>query len=437
MIPAFLGQLGLVVFEVVDIFFVGKISVAAVSGMSAATFILWTLHSLMMSTCTGSSSLISQAFGAKNQKRAWGIGRDSFLLSLIFSFALQLLYFWKGQLIFHWMGLPEDALSAALEYFDVIMLGLPIGYIYFYQGYVFNAYGDNKASNNILLFSLVINIVFDPILIWGIEGVIPALGVKGAAWSSLLGQSIGVIWRAYVLQKKDYWHWSKEIPLFHYTRSIFKIGMPAALTNVTWSIVFPMLSVFIIRFGNEALAALNIGQRYEGIPYFLGISMSIAVSALVGRFYGAGDIEKIKMVVLNALWTLSLLFLPVLLLFGFWAEGLISLLNGDPLVVFHGAKYLKIIAVFEMFMAYEIVLEGAFNGLGKTKRYMFVRIPLTFLRIPLAYYLAFERGYGIVGIWWAISITTLLKGGLLLIIWRQTKISRENNHPSFLDATVS
>ncbi len=106
------------------------------------------------------------------------------------------------------------------------------------------------------------------------------------------------------------------------------------------------------------------------------------------------------------------------IIYFFFPEQVIGLITDDKDIIYEGAKYLRIIAIFEIFLGFEVVYEGGFTGLSKTHIPMFVSIPLTVLRYPLGYYLCFNQNMGVTGIWWAISLTTFLKGLSIFIMFR-------------------
>jgi len=138
------------------------------------------------------------------------------------------------------------------------------------------------------------------------------------------------------------------------------------------------------------------------------------MSTLVGQSYGAGNYKEVGKIVKRGGFLIGGLLIPVSILFILIPEQLIMLLNKDAEIIKHGADYLRIIGYCEIFLGLEVAMEGAFNGLGNTRPYMLIRGPLTLLRVPIAWYLALYLKMGTPGIWWAISLTTGLKGILMV-----------------------
>ena len=139
------------------------------------------------------------------------------------------------------------------------------------------------------------------------------------------------------------------------------------------------------------------------------------MSTLVGQAYGAGNYKDVGRIVKRGGLLIGGLLVPVSIIFILIPEQLVMLLNKDAEIIKHGADYLRIIGYCEIFLGLEVAMEGAFNGLGITRPYMLIRGPLTLLRVPIAWYLTIYLKMGTTGIWWAISLTTGLKGILMVI----------------------
>ncbi len=418
-IPAVVGFLGTILFEVVDIFWIGRLGPNAVAAVGGASFLLWTFYALMGLTNTGTATLIAQFLGADNREGRHQVAREAFWAVSAISLLLMALLQFTSDPMFLWMGLDGATRLLAAEYFRVFVFGLPILYLFNLQGQIFNAHGATRIRTVIMLVALGLNILLDPLLIFGYWGF-PEMGVRGAATATLISEAVGCLLGFYSLRRRDFIPPLREMGRFsaEYLRRIFAIGVPSAATNMTWTIVFPLLAVIVTRFGMAPLAGLNIANRWEGFPYFFGVGLAVAVSALVGHSIGRGDIEDARRVAMRGVLLATVALAPVSLAFILVPEWLIGLLNSDPEVIRHGGEYLRIVGYFEIFLGWELILEGAYNGLGNTRPYMWVRVPLTLGRVPLAWFLAIGMGLGAPGVWWAVSVTTLLKGVVLMGVFK-------------------
>ncbi len=424
-IPSIIGFMGLILFETADIYWIGGLSSRAVAAIGAAGFLEWLVYDLMTMTSTGCGTLVSQFYGAGSDER-YDVVRESFWLSLLISGILMVALFLAAPVIFTFMGLDGETHRLSMKYFSVFVLGFPILYILTIQGQVFAAYGDTKTRTMVMLSIVLLNIVLDPFLIFG-WWIFPRCGVRGAAIATVFSQAVGVVVYHLVLTKKG--HIGRLASLTRisarYFGKILKIGIPTAATNVVWTGVFPLLTPIVTRFGMKSLAGLCIGMRIEGFPFYFSLGFSIAIAALVGQSYGRGDKAEVRRIARRGTLLITLVLAPVSLVFILLPKTLMGMLNSDPVVIAQGAEYLRIVGYFELFLGWELVLEGAFNGLGNTRPYMWIRVPLTLARIPLAYLFALTFNMGVSGVWWAISITTLLKGVLVVISFVTNKRNRE------------
>ncbi|NJN14174.1 MAG: hypothetical protein HC813_00450, partial [Planctomycetes bacterium] len=194
-------------------------------------------------------------------------------------------------------------------------------------------------------------------------------------------------------------------------RRVVRIGTPVSLHGIVFSFVYIFIVTETNRAGGDAAtAALGLGLRVEGFAYMASVGFCSAAAALVGQNLGAGNIGRAREsawmavrigVWISALWGLVLLLLP---------ETVVGWLSPGPLTTFYALDYFAIVAVSLPFTALEIVLEGAFSGAGDTLPPMLLGLPLTIARIPAAILLARVLGWGVEGVFWALTITSVLRG---------------------------
>ena len=420
--PAIAGFLGLILFDIIDIYWIEKLGTRAVAGVASAGFIVWSLYSIMQVTGAGCSSLVAQFHGAGRRRRAWEAIVQSSWLSMLLAFFITAAFLPYIDKPFAWMGLDPDTASLAVEYFYIILLGFPLIFLDMLAGNVFNAYGDNRISNGIMLFCLLINMVLDPIMMFGWWGF-PAMGAAGAAWATVISHVLSLVMRAAVLRAKNYMPPLTDFFRFRtfYYRRIVRIGLPNAATSWVWSIVYPFLTRLITPFGMIPLSAVGICHRLESFPYFTAVAFGIAMTSLTGFSVGRREPEKIDQILAAGLRVSTLITLPFLVLFLAFPHHLVGLLTDDQMLIAHGADYLFIIGLLEVFMSWEMVIGGVFTGLGITYPTLFITIPFTVGRIPAAWFLAYYLEMGVTGIWWAISLSSLAKGLGLLALYRYMK----------------
>lgn len=418
-LPAMGGFLGLILFDLANIFWVGRLGPQAVAGVAASGFVMWSLYALMNVTTSGCGALVAQRYGAKALGEAHEVIATGFWLSLGLAVAAVAGLWPYIAHPFTWMGLDGPTAAHALSYFRVVLAFYPVAFLYTLTGNVFNAYGDTRTSTLIMIAALGVNMVLDPILMFGWVGL-PALGVQGAAIATAVSQTLGLVGRIWALRQKDMispWRGFVVFPR-RWVGATLRIGIPNALTSCVWSVVYPFLTRIITPFGMAPLSALGVCHRLESFPYFGGIGMGIALTALIGQARGRGDHEEIRALASRGLWLTSGLMAPFVAAFLLAPRHLVSLLTDDAATIEHGASYLWAIGVTEVLLGWELALTGAFTGLGRTAPTLAITLPLTVGRVPLAWFLSEKIGFGLPGVWWAISLSTAGKGlGLALLWW--------------------
>jgi putative MATE family efflux protein len=421
------GFIGLILFDLIDIYWIEKLGTRAVAGVASAGFIVWTLYSFMQITGSGCASLVARFDGAGKRRYAWQAIIQSSWLSIFLSFAISFAFLPVIRQPFEWMGLDPLTSDMAVEYFKIILLGFPLIFLDMLAGNVFNAYGDNKLSNGIMIFCLLINIILDPLLMFGWYGF-PEMGTSGAALATVVSHGLSFLLRLYLLKKRNYISPLKSflrIKTFYF-KQIIKIGLPNAMTNCVWSLVYPFLTRLITPFGMTPLSAMGICHRLESFPFFTATAIGIAMTSITGNAVGKKSTADVERTMAAGLRISSLILAPYILLFLFLPHRLMGLMTSDPYLISHGAEYLLIIGLLEVFMGWEMVLGGVFTGLGITYPTLFITIPFTVGRIPLAWFLAFYLDMGVNGIWWAISLSTFAKGFGLFLLFKFLKRKSKN-----------
>lgn len=411
-VPAFLGFLGFILFDAINIFWVGKLGTSAIAGVASAAFLTWAVMAAMNTTAAGANSLIAQLFGAGRSEEARQTAVEAAWLSVGVCVLLMALLLPSIGSIFGLMGLQAETAGYARQYLTIYACALPLYYLCNLAGSIFNAYGDTRTNVLIMSLSVALNIALDPVLILGWLTGRP-FGVPGAAVSSVISITCALALQVVFLRRRGYLPpLSKVLRLPDFTRStsILKIGIPAASVNVVWSLVYPALTVIITRFGEAPLAGLSVCFRLEGVPYYLGIGFSTAMATLVGQSLGRGDIRRVRQIVARGRFLITALLVPVALAFIFIPHLLVRPMTSDPEVIANAVRYLRTVGYFEVFLGWELLFEGVFTGLGHTRDYMFISVPLTLARWPAAWLLAITLGLGTPGIWWAITLSTFAKG---------------------------
>ncbi len=414
-IPSMGSMLFITLFELVDIFWVGHLGKTALAAISGSSFIIWALYAIAELAASGSLALISREFGVLNFKRASYFANQAIWLVLLFAIPLTVLTFVFRFSLIGFLDLEPAVLAQAESYLRIVFLSMLIIFLVSLFDSFFRAAGDTFTPMVILIAFVILNGILDPFFIFG-WWIFPRMELEGAAIATVIARILGAIIAFYLLKKKHFHLTLSVKPVGKVLWKIVKIGSPVALGGFTFSVVYVLLAKILSHFGSVPLAALGVGHRIEGIVYFICLGFSFSIQTLVGQNLGARRLDEAEKA---TWWTLLYASLSVglfLLLYVLIPDKLMGIFASDPDVIREGAKYLRIISVFEIFLAWELIFEGAFNGAGDTIPPMSISILFTLARVPLAYYLAISLGWGTIGVWWAISISTGIKG-LLMAGW--------------------
>lgn len=417
-LPAVASMMFIMVFNLVDAWWVGKLGAVPLAGVSAAAFLYWALESVGTLASTGVTAMVARFVGAEKLDLARKVSGQGILLAIILGAIFGALTLVFQNSILSSMGLEGEVKNVARQYIIIIAAGLFILFVALSIEAVFRGIGDTRTPMKIMSGALTLNAVLDPFFIFGI-GPFPRLEAAGAALATVVSHAIAAAVGLVILQrssmrlkmiKRPPWI---DFKLFY---RISRIGAPIAFSGVMFSVSYMFLARIISRFGAEPLAAIGLGHRIEGLAFFTAVGFEVAATTLVGQNLGTNNPERAEKSAWLALLYASLILGLLSVLYFLFSKQIIQFFINDPRVIEEGSRYLKIIAIFEIFLAFEVVLQGAFSGAGNSVPPMVISVPLTWVRIPLGILLAYQLSLGSDGIWWAISVTTGLKG-VLMAIW--------------------
>ena len=270
------------------------------------------------------------------------------------------------------------------------------------------------------VFTVALNIALDPILIFGV-GAIPALGVQGAAYATVIARDIGSTIAFLILFRGKYGlHLTFQNMRPHRSsiRLLLRIGLPSSLGQAVSALGFTVLQGIVNSFGTPVIAAFGVGNRLISMFSMPPTGISRATTTLVGQNLGAGDVKKARNAVVLGILVIQAFLLPAMTLTFFYGSSFIRFFVDDPETMRYGAELFRIVAPSVVFFGLFHAVTGALQGAGDTRPVMYLSIArLWLLRVPLAYMLCFMLNLGAVGIWWAMFISNVVTAaaGLLYL----------------------
>ena len=415
--PAMISMVSIMLFEFIDLLWTGKLGAKAVAALGAASFVMWGVKAFASCVSAGLNALVARNTGAKNFTRVQMWASQGMMLTFFFSLCVTAITYFSNLYIFDLLGLSPEVAQMAQHYILILSFGLFVIYGVLSLDNIFRAAGNTFVPMVSIVISLSLNAILDPFFIFGWFGF-PKLGMPGGAVASVIAHIIGLLYLLYNLPAINIKLKYCPNSFIKNSLEILRIGTPIGLLGAIFSIIYIILSKNIVHFGTTPMAAISICHRIEGIPFFIAFGFSTAVSALVGQNLGADNPERAEKTANLSLYYVAGFLLCTSICFILFGKFILGLFINDSAVINEGYNYLFAISIFEVFLSAEIVLEGAFTGAGDTKPPFIISIPLTFLRIPFAYFFSITLNYGVEAIWWVISVSTFLKG-IIFYIWFQ------------------
>lgn len=402
--PLVLAQMLQTVYNVVDTFWVGRIGPDAVAAITLSFPIIIFLISMAAGLTIAGTALVAQYTGAKQPEHAAKAAAQSLVAVIITSVGIGIVGILAAEFLLTLVGATPEVLPMAKSYFTIYLAGVPFVFLSFGYQSVLRGVGDTVTPLKLRAFATALNIILDPILIFGWLGV-PAMGIAGAAVATVIALGIEGIWGTVLLLRgagglgfrREHFR-----PDWTVIRRIFRIGSPAALEMTAGTIGLSLMTAIVALSGMQAVAAFGIGMRLQSLILLPAFGIGMATTTMVGQNVGAGKPQRAE----QAAWMAAAITfgtMAVFCVFGvLFPSTLIGIFNDDPEVLRYGTSYLQIAGPAISLMGIRIVISGAFRGAGNSVPAMVLSFVLVLLlEAPLAYLLAQVVGWGPNGIWWS------------------------------------
>lgn len=405
--------------SLIDLFWVGRLGHEAVAAVAMAATILMLLYPMLMGLSTGTVALVSRAVGSGRMEEASAAATQSLLLSLVLGTLSALVGWFAAAPLFKLLGAEPDVARDGIVYLRIFLAGSFTVYLLFIGNAALQGAGDAHTPMYVMMAANLLNIVLDPLLIFGI-GPFPRMGVAGAAMATVISQALAASialrvllrGRSGVHARPAYWK-----PDLGMSWRILRIGIPGSGQMLSRSLMSLVLMGIVATSGTAAVAAYGTGLRFHYIILMPAFALGGAAATMMGQNLGAGKPARARKAVWVATWMdvgIMVLSSVALILL---APNLIALFNRDPEVVNIGARYLRIVSVFYVFAALGIVIGRGLNGAGDTVGPMVITIAALWgLQVPLAAWLSRMVTPPTDGVWWAISAAFVAQG-LMVVLW--------------------
>lgn len=415
-LPIMATSLVQMLYNLTDMAWIGRLGAGAVTAVGSAGMYTWFSQGFAILARTGGQVKTAHCLGAGENDSAAQYARGALQLGILFAVLYGLVSLFGASRLIGFFKLNSPEVIAQAEWYVRIACGLVIfSYLNAILTGLLTAAGNSQTPFIVNVAGLAFNVVLDPVLIFGI-GPFPELGVSGAAAATVTAQALVslLFFKAVLREKVLFPHLRLWVLVpVKVWREIVRIGVPSAVQNLIYAGISMILTRLITGWGDLAVAAQRVGSQIESVSWMVGDGFSAAVNAFLGQNYGAKRYDRVRRgyfcaIAMTAAWGLCTTFLLIGM-----ARPLFSIFLQEEEVMAIGVNYLRIVGLSQMFMMVEQTSIGAFSGLGRTLYPSIVSVTFTSARIPVAVLLSSVMGLS--GIWWALSISSMVKGCILFV----------------------
>ncbi len=395
-IPMVIGMIALMSFNLVDTLFIGLMGTSQLAAISFTFPVTFTVISLSIGLGIGTSAVIARSLGQGDSLKAKVHATSALLISLVLVIGLCSVGYFTIEPLFILLGATSETMPYIRQYMEIWYLGSPFLVLPMIGNAVLRASGDTKTPSQVMAYGGLINAILDPILIFGF-GPVPALGMQGAAISSIISWVIGTSLIIYILvfsRGLVYKHLPSWRGFKQSLRAILSIGLPAAGANMLTPLAMAIITAIVAVYGKEAVAAFGVGNRVESIASIVVLALSMSLPPFISQNLGAHNFERVKeaykttikfvlvwqffmyCLLIAAAWPISLLFsddenvielirwfiwiMPL----GYGLQGIVILTNSS-LNALHKPMHALLLSVLRLFLFFVPLsyIGGALGGI--------------------------------------------------------------------------
>jgi len=371
-IPAMVGTLFQTLYNVVDTFFAGKISPEALSALSKSFPIYFIIIATSIGVTVAGTSLIGNSIGEKDNKKTLNYFSHIIYYGILISIFITFLGLYLSEDVFLLMGSTKEVTFLGLEYTNIIYSGSFLFILVVSLNSLLHAEGDTKTYRNVLVLSFLLNVILNPILIFGFL-FIPAFGVKGIGIATIISQLVSFLIILFkVLKNQRVRNITREYlaPKFLFFKNIFFQSMPISVSICGYALAAAIIFTYVGQSGEYAVAGYGVGTRIEQVVLLPILGINTAIISIISQNYGAKNLYRIKETYFTAIKYAFIIMITAGILIFLSASVITSFFSNDPEVIEYGKRYLKISAF--VLPAYPVFFlsNGFFMALKKSENAM-------------------------------------------------------------------
>lgn len=408
-IPMFLGNALQALYNTVDSIWVGQfLGRNGLAAVSVSFPVIFATVAMAMGIAMATTALVAQHAGAKDMPMVRKTVTNSLLITAALGVVLSVIGVSVRVPLLRLIRTPQEAMAQAQSYLGIVMAGVTATFFYNAVSAILRGLGDSRTPLIFLTYATVLNIILDPLMIFGVWPF-PRMGVSGAALATVVAQAIsaflGIRYMAKIgLIKWERQEWTLDTQIVGQT---FGIGLPAGIQQIIVSMGMLTVTSLVNRFGAVVTAAFGVGGRLDQFVTMPAMTVGLSVTALVGQNLGARKFERVREVVRSSVYLTTGITGVISIIVIAIPQVLLRMFTSDAAVMAEGTKYLRTFGFAYIPMALMFTLAGIMRGAGDTVPSMIISIvTLWVVRVPAAFYLS--RIFGSRGLWLGMAASPVI-----------------------------
>ncbi|MEM7012724.1 MAG: MATE family efflux transporter [Verrucomicrobiota bacterium] len=393
-LPMSIGFFFNTMYNVVDSFYAGQVSTSALAAMALSFPVFFVIIAISEGIARGASALIANAIGAEDREKESALSGQLFSLGAICSIGLTVLGLSVAAPLFRLLGASGDYLDLSTGYVHPLFYGSIFFLLSSMSNSILLAHGDSKTFGKVLVAGFFMNLVLDPWFLYGGFGL-PAMGLPGIAWATVLIQAIGGIFLFTTVVRRGYITFrcvKHLIPNLKIYGEILRQGIPTSFNMMSVALGFFVTTYYVKFYGEAAVAAFGVGTRIEQMALLPAMGLGAAIVSIVGQNNGAGNSERVRQCVQLCVKYGFFIVTAASVLIYVFASPLVRLFTNDPKVVDLGADYIRIVAFIQWAYVMTFVHTGFLQAV-KRPMYGFIEAIVRKIILPVAVFHVLVRVY--------------------------------------------
>lgn len=419
--PMIGGILAIMSMNIVDTFYIAQLGTEPLAAMSFTMPVVAVLLSLSFGIGIGASSVISRAIGAKQHILVQAYTTNALIIALVIAIIFAYSgYTWMDEM-FTKLGAPSYLMPSIHEFMDIWFLGSFVVVIPMVGNSAIRAAGNTKLPSLVMLSVAIVNLILDPLLIFGLLGF-PELGLRGAALATVISYALALIIGLYLLIKKfDFINfracYSRFFESWH---AILRIAIPATGTNLIAPLSVAITTWFVAKYSPEAVAGFGVASRIESLFLVVIMGLSSVMGPFVGQNWGAKNYQRVFLGISISLKFIFYWGIITTALLWLFADNLTALFSSDPTVIESASHYLRLLPFSYLFLGTIMVTSSAANGMGTPLPSLIMSF-LRLIGLYIPFIFIFLEFMDVSGIYLAAALANIIVGLGAFAWYKKTK----------------